>query len=326
MCNLGECAIFVERYGLADPDCFPFGEAASLYPAKPHGAALTAMPLSPTPDRAGRTLRVPAGSTTSLSDIAAKKRWLDLVGPMAVMIVPPPDFGSIGSGIYVPTQPGQGIAHALLVVGFNDDERCSIVKNSWGTGWGVGGFARVSYDFAALTDATFVGMRGTNPDPWARRRLRTGALIQGGNGATRNNFELFIKQRADVEHWYREHADPAFPWQRVGLVRSADPWRGTFGNDVLDHPATIQSSFNRNSELVYRTSFRRLRHLYFDQTSGDWYDATLLGPTDPIGIPGFVQCDRGAPGDFETVVITPAGTAEHWTKHNGAPWTRTPGT
>ena len=324
--NLGEAAIFVERYGLADPDCFPFSEAASLYTAKPHGAALSALPLSPTPDRAGRTLRVPANSTTVISDVAQKKRWIDLVGPMAVMIVPPPDFGSIGSGIYMPTQPGQGVAHALLVVGFNDDERYWIVKNSWGPGWGVGGFARVSYSFATLSDAPFTGVRGTNPDPWARRRLRNGGLVQGGNGATRNNFELFIRQGADVEHWYREHSDPAFPWRQAGLVRSADPWRGTFGDDVLDCPAAVNSSFNRNYELVYRTKYRNLRHVYFDQASRDWYDATLFGPLDPVGIPGFVQSNRGAPGDFEIVAITRAGTAEHWTKHNGAPWTMLPGT
>ncbi len=33
----------------------------------------------------------------------------------------------------------------------------------------------------------------------------------------------------------------------------------------------------------------------------------------------------GAPGDFEVVVVTPAGQLEHWTKHNSAPWVRVPG-
>ncbi|HEX2040818.1 MAG TPA: C1 family peptidase [Acidimicrobiales bacterium] len=324
--NLGEAAIFVERYGLADPDCFPFSEAASLYTAKPHGASLSAMPLSPTPDRAGRTMRVPAGSTTGISDVAQKKRWIDLVGPMAVMIVPPPDFNAVSSGIYRPTQQGQGIAHALLVVGFDDDERYWIVKNSWGTGWGVGGFGRISYDFATLTNATFVGVRGTNPDPWARRRLRNGVLVQGGNGATRNNFELFMRQGLNIEHWYREHADPALPWRRVGLVRTADVWRTTFRDDALDCPAVVNSTFNRNYELVYRSNFRYLRHVYFDQASRDWYDATIFGPIDPVGIPGFVQSNRGAPGDFEVVVVTTTGQAEHWTKHNSSPWSRLPGT
>jgi Papain family cysteine protease len=323
--NIGEGTIFVERYGLADPDCFPWGEAASLYIAKPHGPALTARPLSPTPDRAGRTMRIAAGATVTITDPDQKREWIDLVGPMAVMVVPPADFGSLGDGIYMPATSVLGGAHALLVVGFNDDERYWIVKNSWGPGWGVGGFGRVSYDAGLLESPGFVGLRGTNPDPWAKRRLRNGTLVQGGNGALRNNFEVFVKVGATLEHWYRENADPSLQWHRVGVVRSGDVWRDTFQDDALDCPAAVQSTFNRDFELVYRTTYRYLRHVYFEQPAGWWNDATIFGPQDPVGIPGFVQSNRGAPGDFEVVVVTQSGQAEHWTKHNSAPWTRTPG-
>lgn len=324
--NIGEATIFVERYGLADPDCFPWGEAASLYTAKPHGAALTATPLSPTPDRAGRTMRIAAGATTTVTDPAQKKQWIDLVGPMAVIVVPPADFGQLHDGVYMPTTTQLGGAHALLIVGFNDDERYWIVKNSWGTGWGVGGFGKVSYDAGLLETPGFTGLRGTNPDPWSKRRLRTGVLVQGGNGAQHNNFELFVKVGSNVEHWYRENADAKMPWFRVGLVRSTDVYRDTFHDDALDCPAAVYSSFNRDFELVYRSSYRYLRHVYYDQSSGLWNDATLLGPQDPVGIPGFIQSNRGAPGDFEVVVVTQDGRAHHWTKHNSAPWVRTPGT
>lgn len=124
--------LFVERYGMADPDCFPWSEAASLYTAKPHGASLSAMPLSPTSDRSGYTMRIWLGSATSIVDPAQKKQWIDLIGPMAVMIVPPVDFGALREGIYTPTTTVTGETHALLVVGFNDDARYWIVKNSWG--------------------------------------------------------------------------------------------------------------------------------------------------------------------------------------------------
>lgn len=324
--NIGEGTIFVERYGLADPDCFPWGEAASLYTSKPHGANLQATPLSTTPDRSGRTMRIAAGATVTLTDPAQKRQWIDLVGPMAVILVPPADFGSLRDGIYIPTTSALGGAHALLVVGFNDDERYWIVKNSWGTAsWGVDGFGKISYDAGLLENVGFTGLRGTNPDPWAKRRLRNGVLVQGGNGALRNNFELFVKAGANIDHWYRENADSKTPWARVGTVRSTDVWRDTFHDDALDFPAAVQSSFNRDFELVYRSNYRKLRHVYYDQAGGLWNDATLLGPQDPIGIPGFVQSNRGAPGDFEVVAVTGDGRAHHLTKHNSTPWTRTPG-
>ncbi|MGW4056962.1 C1 family peptidase [Amycolatopsis sp. NPDC004747] len=324
--NLGEASIFVERMGLADPDCFPWSPAAALYTAKPHGAALQAMPMSPTPDRSGRTMRINPAAVTALSDVMQKKSWIDLVGPMATIVTPPADFGWFhGTGVYTPTTTAVGGAHALLVVGYDDDGGYWIVKNSYGPAWGDGGFAKVSYTTGFLDTATFAGLRGTNPDPWAKRRLRNGTLVQSGNGAFHNNFELFVRNGMNHEHWYRENADAKLPWIKVGLVRSADPWRDTFHDDALDCAAAVQSTFNRNFELVYRSSYRRLRHVYFDQASGWWNDATLFGPADPVGIPGFVQSNRGAPGDFEVVVVNPAGQAEHWTKHNGAPWTHRPG-
>jgi Papain family cysteine protease len=157
--NLGEATIFVERYGLADPDCFPWGAGAALYTAKPHGASLQATPISPTPDRSGRTMRIGRGAGTGLSDVAQKKTWIDLVGPMATIVSPPADFGSFhGSGVYTPTTTVIGGAHALLVVGFNDDEGYWIVKNSYGTGWGEGGFAKVAYAAGFLDTAMFLGV------------------------------------------------------------------------------------------------------------------------------------------------------------------------
>jgi hypothetical protein len=112
----------------------------------------------------------------------------------------------------------------------------------------------------------------------------------------------------------------------VGNVRSADPYRDTFHDDALDGAAAVQSSLNRNFELVYRSTFGQMRHVFFDETSGWWYDGTLFGPANPVGIAGFAQSNRGAPGDFEAVIVDGSGIAHHWTKHNSFPWIMAPGT
>jgi hypothetical protein len=327
--NLGEASIAAERYGIADPDCFPWSEAAALYTAKPHGAAMSALPLAPTPDRRGRTVRIGVGAHTSLSSVADKKQWLDLVGPMAVMFSVPTDFGTLGANdIYTPSPQSSpsGNWHALIVVGFDDSLGCWTIKNSWGPSWNNGGFLRVAFGATFLEGETWVGMRNTNPDPWSKRRQRNGVLVESGNGAAHQNRELFIRKGVDLEQWWREGGSQANPWNRAGVIASADPWRATFGKDAVDCPAVVQSSFNRNYELIYRTTFGKLRHIYFDQAAGWWTDATLLGPANPLGIPGFVQGTRGAPGDFEVVVLTSSGVLEHWAKHNGSPWTHPVGT
>jgi hypothetical protein len=324
--NLGEASIAAERYGIADPDCLAWSESAVLYTAKPHGAAMTAMPLSPTPDRAGRTVRIDAGTHTVIGPglVSDKKKWLNLVGPMAFMCTLPKDFtGAPPSGIYSRATAADDGVHAMLVVGFDDFNSCWIIKNSWGTGWGTNGFLRVAYGEAWLEGTQWWGVRNTNPDPWTKRRHRNGVIIESGNGAAHQNRELFVRDGTNIVHDWREAGTG--PWMNGGIVRSVDEWRG-FGPDAADCPAAVQSTFNRNFELVYRSTQGYLRHIYFDQASKWWFDAALFGPAKPRGIPGFVQGNRGAPGDFEVVVMTDTGDVEHWTKHNGSPWTNPPGT
>ncbi|MDM0106557.1 C1 family peptidase [Variovorax sp. J22R24] len=324
--NPGEASIAAERFGVADPDCLAWSEAAILYTAKPHGAAMTAMPLSPTPDRAGRTVRIDVGAHTVIGSglVSDKKKWLNLVGPMAFMCTLPTDFtGAPASGIFSTVTGGNGGVHAMLVVGFDDTDKCWIIKNSWGSGWGDAGFVQVAYGEGWLENTQWWGVRNTNPDPWTKRRQRNGVIIESGNGAAHQNSELFLQRGMSIVHDWQESG--AGPWSVGGVVRSTDEWRG-FGPDALDCPAAIQSSFNRNYELVYRSSLGNLRHIYYDQASKMWFDATLFGPLQPQGIPGFVQGNRGAPGDFEVVVMTRTGVVEHWTKHNGSPWTNPPGT
>jgi hypothetical protein len=249
----------------------------------------------------------------SITDVTQKKQWIDAVGPMAMMFIPPVDFDAYSGGVYVPTTTAQGGAHCILVVGFNDDAPVPywIVKNSWGTAWGMQGFGYIAYSANLLEPVTFLGVHNVNPDPLTKRRPRNGAMIESGNGAAHNNFELFVQVGSNIEHWWRENANSAF--------------------DAVDCPAAIQSTFNRNFELLYRTANSgtgdgRVRHVYFDESANDWLDATTFGPSDPLGVAGFVQSNRGAPGDFEAVVLRQNGAIEHWTKHNSWPWTQPPGT
>ena len=40
-----------------------------------------------------------------------------------------------------------GGSHAMVAVGFDDDRNAFRIQNSWGRGWGEGGYGWVGYDF-----------------------------------------------------------------------------------------------------------------------------------------------------------------------------------
>ena len=77
------------------------------------------------------------------------KYALQTYGPLSVVLSAPDDWFYYCGGVYEPVwsdSNGVGWAnHAVILVGWNDSEGCWIVKNSWGTGWGEQGYAKVRY-------------------------------------------------------------------------------------------------------------------------------------------------------------------------------------
>ncbi len=76
-------------------------------------------------------------------------------------------------------------------------------------------------------------------------------------------------------------------------------------------------------EIVYPTTGGRLHHWWTGGGgSGPWNDGGVFGPTGCSGIPGFVQGDYNAPGNFEVVVSVGHQLQHLWRDgggwHNGA--------
>lgn len=81
-----------------------------------------------------------AGGTSLRVKEALKK------GPMMTTMQVYEDFLSYGGGIYKNVSQKKVGGHAVSLIGFNDQERYWIIRNSWGDDWGEKGFARISYD------------------------------------------------------------------------------------------------------------------------------------------------------------------------------------
>ncbi|CAK9005228.1 unnamed protein product [Durusdinium trenchii] len=66
-----------------------------------------------------------------------------------------------GGGISTPDpddpQSSEHGLHAMLIVGYNDRQEVFIVRNSWGTSWGDGGYGYVPYSYICNDDFNFLG-------------------------------------------------------------------------------------------------------------------------------------------------------------------------
>jgi hypothetical protein len=299
----GPALDWIRDHGVADPTCFPWTTADIAY--------------TPTSDRSGRTVKIP--SYTPVGSLDDQKTWIDTIGPLVTWFEVWADFSGYGNGIYRKQDwldAAHTIAnydrggHFLLVVGYDDTAGCWIVKNSWGTGWGQAGFGMIGYGECDIDRYSKIGLRYTNPDPLTKRCLHSGNIIESGNGSLHRNFEMLATANgSEIRHWWREGSD--FSWHAAS----------TFGNDAAVCPTLTATTYNRNFETVYLTTSGRLHHWFLDQASGTWVDGGVFGPGDAYGVPGLVQSNYGAPGNFEVVVRTADGRLNHWWRQNGPPWT-----
>lgn len=69
-------------------------------------------------------------------------------GPIVAVVTAPDDWFYYTEGVYEPVMDVDGVGwanHAVLLVGWHDEGKYWIVKNSWGANWGEQGYAKVKY-------------------------------------------------------------------------------------------------------------------------------------------------------------------------------------
>lgn len=285
---------WIKQHGIADPRCYPFYQGDHAY--------------NPTPDRAGRTVRI--DNWTWLTTTDQQKDWLYSVGPITCVFEVYTDFGAVGTGIYRKSAGAtyRGL-HAVEVIGYDDTLGCWICKNSWGTTFGDHGYFRIAYGEGSIDTYGKIGVHYTDPDPLTKRRLHSGNLLESGYGATyHRNFEMVATAGGtQARHWWRDNSTAGFPWHQGP----------TFANDVAVCPTLTETSYNRNLEIVYLTTAGRLHHWWRDESNFSWHDGGVFGPIDADGVPGFIQGSYNAPGNFEVVVRTRDGHLNHWWRDGG---------
>lgn len=131
---LGDAAEYLIEHGVPDEGCFPDPHRAYDYT------------FESLPDWESRAVKIQEWGWVE-NDIESIKHALIEHGPLIICIVQRAGFFSYNGGIYKPLR-GQQIVngHVITIVGYDDGQRCWIIKNSAGENWGEEGYVRLSYD------------------------------------------------------------------------------------------------------------------------------------------------------------------------------------
>jgi len=108
-----------------------------------------------------------------------RKTYLRTVGPLVASFDVYMDFNYYGGGVYKHTTGDYRGGHAVLVVGYDDNDESWIVRNSWGTTFGGSahsdgtgaGYFKIGYGECNFDTYTMYGCTGTLPprSEWLRK-------------------------------------------------------------------------------------------------------------------------------------------------------------
>ena len=96
------------------------------------------------PVKASGYWQVPQNSS-GVSTLTDLKTWVSTYGPITTCVYADSAFCSYTSGVFSSTYSGSSINHCVCIVGYDDTKGAWLIKNSWSSGWGVGGYMWIKY-------------------------------------------------------------------------------------------------------------------------------------------------------------------------------------
>lgn len=113
------------------------------------------------------------------SKVADIKQHLIDYGPVTGCFVVYTDFFSYSSGVYHHVSGKEEGGHCVTIVGYDDSQGAWIVKNSWGTSWGMNGFGLIRYGECYIDTWSNVGVSGVRLRTWTSAKKVIGAYSTG---------------------------------------------------------------------------------------------------------------------------------------------------
>ena len=258
------------------------------------------------PNRPARITR--PTTRVALTDATAAKNHLTNVGPVTGCLDVYTDFFNYTSGVYHHVTGVLEGGHCVLVVGYSEVQQAWIIKNSWNTTWGQGGFGLIAY-----TDLVFGGnfypMYGTT----GIRLPQSGWQSLGGVITTEPAAGLNKDGRLEV---FARGADNALwhVWQ-TATGGAFSGWASLGG--VITSVPSVVATIDGRLEVFARGSDGGLYHRWQTAPNGGWSSWAGLGgviTSDPIAT-------RNADGRIEVFARGTDGALWHiWQKGPQQGW------
>lgn len=143
-CNVGwlpEWATYqLKKTGTVDLACAPYRSGAT--------GANEMCKENYCDNQSQRTFSILSSSTPSTRFGGSDKKVKEALkkGPLLTTMNAREDFLYYKGGIYKATTSKKAGGHAVALVGFDDEKKAWLIKNSWGEDWGESGYAWISYN------------------------------------------------------------------------------------------------------------------------------------------------------------------------------------
>ena len=142
--NVSHAADYLVEYGVPDEGSFPD-------PQRAHDPELSSVP-----GWQNRTVKIKEWGWVENDEDAIKRALIDY-GPLVICFPVYKDFMYYKRGVYRHRWGARVGGHLVALVGYDDDEQCWIVKNSWGDKWGDHGWFKMGYDPDMFIDGCYGG-------------------------------------------------------------------------------------------------------------------------------------------------------------------------
>ncbi len=135
-CNGGNCALkflVAPNKGAIQDSCFPYTatNGTCKYCTSPSWTQLTGWGY--------------LTSDTTIPTVAAIKAAIQSYGAVTAYVYADRTFQAYTGGVYNNNKKYRYTNHEIQLVGWDDAKGAWLLKNSWGTGWGIGGYMWITY-------------------------------------------------------------------------------------------------------------------------------------------------------------------------------------